>query len=153
MTRNVSDQGQDQLDLRSRLSDIAQVPVWIEALASRHAIPINVQYAMNLCLEEALSNIVLHGYQGKEDGSITVRFAAPRNDYMIFVVEDAAPLFNPLEAPELPALNPGDEIRVGGQGIRLLRRFADAVEYEPAPAGNRLRIGFAISGSTAPEKS
>jgi serine/threonine-protein kinase RsbW len=153
MTRNCTDQVQNRLELRSRLSDIGQLPAWIEGLASQHSIPTDVQFAMRLCLEEVLSNIVFHGYEGKEDGSMMVCFTAPREGYIVLVVEDEAPLFNPVEAPELPALNPRDEIRVGGQGLRLLRRFAHKLEYEPTPAGNRLRIGFSTAGSTTSTKS
>jgi anti-sigma regulatory factor (Ser/Thr protein kinase) len=68
-------------------------------------------------------------------------------------VEDEAPSFNPLIAPELPELKPQDDIRVGGQGIRLLRRFTDALEYEPVPGGNRLRMGFSSVGSEVRERS
>lgn len=149
MTGNGTDQTQDRLTLRSRLSDMARLPAWIEGLASRHAIPGDVQFAMNLCLEEAVSNIIRHGYGPEEDRPVTVRFTMPREGNFVCVVDDEAPRFNPLDAPELPALNPREEIRVGGQGIRLMRRFADTLEYEPTPDGNRLRMGFSAAGSTA----
>jgi serine/threonine-protein kinase RsbW len=142
MTANEIDQTQDQLALRSRLSDLAQVPAWTENLASRYAIPGDVQFAMDLCLEEVLSNIIRHGYAGAEDHSVIVRFTMPRGGYFVLVVDDEAPHFNPLDAPELPLVNPDEETRVGGQGIRLVRRFADALNYESKPTGNRLRIGF-----------
>jgi len=143
---------QDLLTLRSRLSDIAQLPAWLDGLASRHAIPADVQFAMDLCLEEALSNIIRHGYAGEVDRPVIVSFTMPREGRFILVIEDEAPQFNPLDAPELPALDPHQEIRVGGQGIRLLRRFADTLEYEPTPTGNRLRIGFSAAGSAVPSK-
>jgi hypothetical protein len=87
------DQTQDRLALRSQLSQMSQLPAWIERLAAHHGIPADIQFAIDLCLEEALSNVIRHGY--------------------------------------------------GGQGIRFLRHFADSLEYEPTPAGNRLSIGFA----------
>ena len=148
MTGNGKDTAGEHLNLRSRMSELAQLFPWIERLASRHAIPANTQFAIDLCLEEVLSNIIRHGYSGKPDHSIAVHFASPRKDYYVFVVEDEAPPFNPVVSPELPALGSLDEIRVGGQGIRLLRRFADALEYQSTPTGNRLSIGFTVSGSS-----
>jgi anti-sigma regulatory factor (Ser/Thr protein kinase) len=136
----------DRLMLRSRLSEMAQLPAWIEGLATRHGIPNDVQFGIELCLEEVVSNVIRHGYAGAEDRSVAVSFATPRHSYFEFVVEDEAPQFNPLEAPDLKAIDPGDEARIGGQGIRLLREFANTVEYEPLPAGNRLRIGFSSAG-------
>jgi anti-sigma regulatory factor (Ser/Thr protein kinase) len=147
MTGNGKDTTEERLILRSRLSELARLPGWIERLASRHAISANTQFAMNLCLEEVLSNIIRHGYSGKPDHSIAVHFASPRKDYFVIIVEDDAPPFNPLAAPELPALSSLGEIRIGGQGIRLLRRFADALEYQATPTGNRLSIGFTAAGS------
>ena len=147
MIPNSQDVNDERLILRSRMSDLAQVSAWIERLASRHAIPSSTQFAMNLCLEEVLSNIIRHGYSGKNQDSIKIQFASPRGDYFVFVVEDQAPPFNPVDAPELPALGPLDENRIGGQGIRLLRRFADSLEYQALPAGNRLTIGFSAAKS------
>jgi serine/threonine-protein kinase RsbW len=147
MIVNGTEQTRDHLALRSRLSDMAELPVWIEELASRYAIPAGVQFAMNLCLEEVISNIIRHGYSGETDRPVNVRFTAPSEGNFVFIVDDEAPPFNPVEAPESPMLNPLDEIRVGGQGIRLLHRFADALEYEPRPVGNRLCIGFSASSS------
>jgi serine/threonine-protein kinase RsbW len=147
MTGNGHDTTGEVLNLRSRMSELAQIHVWIERLAARHAIPANVQFAINLCLEEVLSNIIRHGYAGQPENPIVVHFVSPRRDQFVFVVEDDAPPFNPVESPELPVPHSLDDIQVGGQGIRLLRRFADALEYQATSTGNRLRIGFFSAGS------
>lgn len=132
-------QAEDRLFLRSRLPDMVRLPPWIESLAARHTIPENIQYAMNLCLEEAVSNIILHGYEAGSEGSVTVSFASPEPNLFVFVVDDDARRFNPLDAP---APDPQGQMKVGGQGIHFLRHFADSVEYEVTPTGNRLKIAF-----------
>jgi anti-sigma regulatory factor (Ser/Thr protein kinase) len=142
MVADLTNQFQDRLLLRTRLAEIAKLPAWIETLAVRYAVPTSVKSAMSLCLEEMLSNIIRHGYGAETNRPVIVQFTVPHEGYFVLVVDDEAPHFNPLDAPELPALDPGEPIRVGGQGIRLLRRFADTLEYEPTPAGNRLRVGF-----------
>jgi anti-sigma regulatory factor (Ser/Thr protein kinase) len=147
MTGNGKDTNVERLILQSRMSELTQVPPWIERLAARHAIPDSTQFAMNLCLEEALSNVIRHGYSSNPDHSVAVQFASPRENYFIFIVEDDAPRFNPADSPELPPVNSLDEVRVGGQGIRLMRQFSDALEYEPTPTGNRLSIGFSTANS------
>jgi anti-sigma regulatory factor (Ser/Thr protein kinase) len=147
MTVDGKDTMHERLILQSRMSNLAKVPPWIEGLAARHAIPDDMQFAMNLCLEEALSNIIRHGYSSEPDHSFTIQFSNPRETYFVFVVEDDAPPFNPVDSPELPAVSSLDETHVGGQGIRLMRQFADALEYEPTPTGNRLSIGFSTAKS------
>lgn len=57
-----------------------------------------------------------------------------------------------VEVPELTPIGPDREIEVGSQGLRLLRAFADAVEYEPKANGNRLRISFSSACTVAQKK-
>jgi serine/threonine-protein kinase RsbW len=147
MTGNGKDTARESLNLRSRMSELTQILPWLERLASRHKIPANTQFAMNLCLEEVLSNIIRHGYAGNPDRSIAVHFTRPEEDYFVFVVEDEAPAFNPVDAAEPPAFNALENGQIGGQGIRLLRRFADRLEYQATPTGNRLSLGFTAAGS------
>ena len=148
-TLNCTDQTREELTLRSLLPEVARIPPWIEELASRYAISANVQLAMNLCLEEVVSNVIRHGYGSRSDRFVAIRFSMPKEGYFVCLVEDDAPRFDPLTAAGLPILSAGEKPRVGGQGIRLLRQFADELEYEPLATGNRLRMGFSAAGTAA----
>jgi anti-sigma regulatory factor (Ser/Thr protein kinase) len=133
---------EERLSLRGDISQTAQVPSWIKRLSATYGIPEKVQFASDLCLEEIVSNIILHGYGGVTKVEILVRFTNPGPGCFVFIVEDGAPHFNPLEQPARPALTPNEDTRVGGHGIRLVREFADALDYERLPAGNRLKMVF-----------
>jgi serine/threonine-protein kinase RsbW len=74
--------------LRSLLSDMAQLPGWVDDLAARYSIPKNIQFAIDVCLEEAVSNVIRYGCVGAQDGAVVVRFTKPREDDFEFVVED-----------------------------------------------------------------
>ncbi len=137
-----------RLTLRSRLEDLAVVIPWVESLGQAYAIPANTLFAMNLCLEEALSNIVRHGYRGDPNQTMTVEFERTGEREAAFVLEDSAPHFRPfdLAVPQEDAVIASLEDFVpGGNGIRLMRKFANSVEWEPLEHGNRLRIGFVIA--------
>lgn len=140
--------GCEPLTLRSVLSEIARLPPWIERLAALHSIPERTRFAMDLCLEEAVSNVIRHGYSGDPDHALTVRCEPVQNGFLTLVVEDDAPPFNPLLVQQQPEPASLGELAVGGQGIHLLKQFADAVEYERKPDGNRLRIRFACSAAS-----
>jgi len=103
---------------------------------------------MDLCLEEVLSNIVRHGYGGESNHEIVIRYQTQRNGFFTFVVEDDAPLFNPLAVPGPPVRHALEDISRGGQGIHLLKQSADAIAYEPLSNGNRLIISSIASGSS-----
>ena len=61
-----------RLTLTSRLADLALVRPWVDALAVEHALPQDTVFAIHLCLEEALSNIIRHGYGGEPNHAITI---------------------------------------------------------------------------------
>jgi anti-sigma regulatory factor (Ser/Thr protein kinase) len=132
---------QDQLTLDSRLAELTRIAGWVDGLAARYAISGNTVFAMNLCLEEALSNTIRHGYGEQAGRRVTVQFRRPGENVFELTVEDDAPRFNPLELAPLPTIAE-DPDRIGGQGIRLMRSFADSVEWAATATGNELRMRF-----------
>ncbi|MGB8028691.1 MAG: ATP-binding protein [Terracidiphilus sp.] len=138
-----------RLTLKSQLDDMALLWPWIEALGVEYAIPANTLFGVHLCLEEAISNVIRHGYNGQPGNTLTVDCTSPNAHEVVFTVDDQAPPFDPLapahiEEPAEPS--PEDDLRPGGRGIRLLRSFAGTLAYEQLAGGNRLTIGFVLPG-------
>lgn len=137
---------QDRIELDSRLTELSRVQPWIDGLADQYRLREDTRFAIHLCMEEALANVVLHGYRNEPGHPIVIRSSVSAHN-LFFVIEDQAPSFAPVEpAP------PGDatasvsleSIEPGGNGIRLLYRFAGSLAYESFAEGNRLTIGFPI---------
>jgi serine/threonine-protein kinase RsbW len=137
------------LTLESKLAELERVPPWIEKLAARHAIPSRIQFAMDLCLEEILSNIIRHGYAGEPNHALVIRHRIHRDGSSTLVIEDQASQFNPLLVSDPPIARSLEDISGGGHGIQLLKQFADAIEYEPLSNGNRITITFVARHSSA----
>ncbi len=136
-----------RLILQSRLSEIALIWPWVEALAAEYSMPSDTLFAIHLCLEEAVSNIIRHGYREQPGHRITVDFSQENGNSLVFAIEDQAPPFDPLghlAIPEMPAAESIDRLEPGGHGIRLLRRFAGSLGYQRLANGNRLIIRFPI---------
>ncbi|HEY1806170.1 MAG TPA: ATP-binding protein [Terracidiphilus sp.] len=134
-----------RLTLGSRLEDLTLLWRWVEARSAEHAIPPDTEFAIQLCLEEAVSNIIRHGYGGHPGHALTVETIPAETGNLVFRIEDQAAPFNPLDEPdEPPALKSIDDLPPGGQGIRLLRKFAGTITYERLAGGNRLTIGFRL---------
>ena len=134
---------EERLGLGSNTADLSLVAPWIERLGSEHGVPASTQFAMNLCLEEVLSNIIRHGYGNKPGSSIVVRYSLTPDKSHLLVIDDEAPHFDPLTAEESPVEDTLNGIRVGGLGLRLVKSFATNLQYESKPIGNRLSISFA----------
>jgi len=138
-----------RLTLKSQLDDMASLWPWVEALVAQYEIPANTAFDVHLCLEEAISNVIRHGYGGESIHTVTVDCASPEAHRVVFTIEDQAPPFDPVSASLIedePAPSPEDCLRPGGRGILLMRKFAGSLAYERLPGGNRLTIGFVLPG-------
>jgi anti-sigma regulatory factor (Ser/Thr protein kinase) len=88
-----------------------------------------------LAVDEALTNIIRHAYQGTP-GKMTISVSAS-GDKIEIVLEDQGKKFDPTQvpAPELPRHKPG------GLGVHFIRTIMDQMVYEDqCPSGNRLRL-------------
>ena len=141
----------DRIVLRGGLSETCHLSEWVQSLAARYCIGDELQFAIHLCLEEVVSNIIRHGYAPDTAEPVTIEFSRPSEGQLVFTVEDFAPPFNPLLAPEIPLLDTGGELAIGGRGIRLLLAFAHTLEHERTASGNRLRIGFTDAPAQTPQ--
>jgi serine/threonine-protein kinase RsbW len=140
------DSPQDRLELDSQLTELSRVQPWIEALADLYGFSEDARFAMQLCVEETLANVVLHGYRNEVGHPIVLR-ASLSEGILFFAIDDKAPPFAPTEpAPTNGVTKPAslETIEPGGNGIRLIHRFAGSLSYERLPDGNRLTIGFPV---------
>ena len=88
-----------------------------------------------LAVDEALTNIIRHAYQGRA-GNMTVSVLTD-DDKVEIVLEDQGQKFDPtrVPSPELPRHRPG------GLGVHFIRTIMDQMVYEgECSAGNRLRL-------------
>jgi serine/threonine-protein kinase RsbW len=115
---------------------------WLDEQESALPIPDGVAYAVRLCLEEAVANLVLHT---PATSDIAVDLAW-QGDVMVAAVEDHGPPFDPrtVPAPARPASL--DDALPGGLGIMLMRSFASDIDYETASGRNRLTFRFVRPG-------
>jgi len=93
---------------------------------------------IQLATEEAITNIIGHGYAGKP-GTIGVTCVVG-GGVVRLEIRDQAPAFNPLTIndPDLSA-DLADKA-VTGMGIYLIRKVMDAVSYEFSDGENVLRM-------------
>ena len=106
-----------RLTLKSQLDDMALLWGWVEALIAQFAIPSDTAFAVHLCLEEAISNVIRHGYIGQGDQMLTVNCALPEVHLLEFTIEDQAPPFDPLEPEHIEEL-----VRASAGGFSSARR-------------------------------
>lgn len=94
---------------------------------------------LRLVVDEAVTNIVLHGYGGNA-GPLEMSLSREANE-LVIRIRDQAPPFTP-DAVVEPALDTALALRKpGGMGIFLMRQMMDQVVFQPQPGGgNELRL-------------
>jgi anti-sigma regulatory factor (Ser/Thr protein kinase) len=131
--------------LRNDPAEIARMMAWIDDVVSPMELPLRTTHAVQLCLEEALTNIVSHAFEPGGEHDIGV--AMWRGETALYAeVTDDGRAFDPLSHP-LPAA-PKDlaSAPIGGLGIKLMRSFAHGVTYRRCGTTNRLTLSFALPG-------
>lgn len=105
-------------------------------------------------LEEALKNIILHGYPKETPGLIKLDFELTPKGMIISILDDGAPLDQELfRVPDLEELQ--HELPESGYGLYLIRHFYDFLDIQTVgKAGNITRMEKYFSGSQlTPQKS
>jgi len=86
-----------------------------------------------LALQELLTNIVTHAYEGNPNGQITVRLASNRQQVFIQTEDEGKPARVNLEEVHMP--DP-DDLAEGGYGLAIIHSVMDEVWYESAQGKN-----------------
>lgn len=142
MARMPEPSGEQHLVLQRDLGEIERMARWVDGIAERAGLSEKVTFGLQLCLEEAVVNIIRYAFTTDGEHQIVVVLAVA-GDTVIARIEDDGQPFNPLEAaaPEHPSSL--DEAQIGGLGIHLMRQFATRIDYRRAGTDNRLTLVFA----------
>ena len=136
----MSNVGASRLVLRNDVAELERLAGWIEGFTRQSTSP-DVLFAVQLCLEEAVANIIMYG--GAKDDALVIAVELERNcGTLVARIEDNGRQFDPTRAaPPAPAASL-DEAKVGDVGIHLMRSFANGMDYERRDGHNRLTLRF-----------
>jgi anti-sigma regulatory factor (Ser/Thr protein kinase) len=87
-----------------------------------------------LAVDEALSNVIRHGYDGRTDQPIWLKLSPTtdgRASCIEIVIEDRAKQV----APDRIVGRDLEDIRPGGLGVHIIRQVMDRVDYASGPEG------------------
>jgi CheY-like chemotaxis protein/anti-sigma regulatory factor (Ser/Thr protein kinase) len=109
-----------------------------------------VREALQLAVDEACTNVIVHGYAGREAGPLTLEVQREPEAVRATLTDRGAP-FDPARAPA-PDLESGWATRpVGGLGWHLVRQSVDELHYTSSEGINRLVLVKRLApGQTAP---
>lgn len=127
------------LNLTSKTIYLCSVRVFAESMAQRMGFTHQQAGHIVLALDEALANVIRHGYHGDESKRIDVAFSHVIHDTLgpglRIVIEDDGEQIDPANVRGRDL----DDVRPGGLGVHIIRQVMDDAVYEQI-AGRGMRL-------------
>ncbi len=127
----------DTIRIRSQPSELATVRRCLEDTACEIGFSAADVSGIILAVDEALANVIRHGYGGACDEPIDVAFA-PIAQADSPGIEITIRDFGKQVDPTTIEGRPLEDVRPGGLGVHIIRSVMDKVDYEPAEGDGML---------------
>jgi len=131
------------IQLTNDLNEIERLHDFISTICGNHSISEEVQFALNISLDEVVTNVINYGYDDLESHVIDLHFSVGANSISV-KVSDNGKAFNPIEQADPDINMPLEQRQIGGLGIFLVRKFMDDISYERINGRNILSLRKAV---------
>jgi serine/threonine-protein kinase RsbW len=128
------------ITLSAEHAELTRLQAFADAFAHECGLPDDERSRILVILEELFINAVTHGHgPHSAGGNITVALRRRTGRVRISFIDDGPP-FDPLAfgAPDLDAA--GEERRIGGLGIHIVRSLVDQARYRREGGRNHLHL-------------
>jgi anti-sigma regulatory factor (Ser/Thr protein kinase) len=135
----MSDPPRASLTIENRLSELARVERWLADLMGRWAVPDRTVFAVDLVINEAVTNVINHAYSDTLTHQITITLADAADGVAVGILDDGA-AFDPFEAHHFEPSQDLAQAPIGGRGIHLIRSYSAAHDYQRIMGRNHLTL-------------
>ncbi|SEC63278.1 serine/threonine-protein kinase RsbW/sigma-B regulation protein RsbU (phosphoserine phosphatase) [Rhizobiales bacterium GAS191] len=128
-----------KLTIRNDPADLSVLRETLDRFGAEQGIPGKALFALQVVLDEIVSNVIKYAWPEGGAHEVLVRLAADDTAVRIEVVDDGRP-YDPREAPAPAQAAPGSRPRPGGVGIHMVKQLVDGFEYERVDEYNCVRL-------------
>ena len=126
-----------RVEVAAQVESLGTVRAFVEDACRRAGADAESCFDLKLAVDEACTNIIEHGYAGRQDGTIAISCDAT-DDTLRVTILDHGRSFTPGSVAPADVDSDWKDRPVGGLGWHFILNSVDAVDYVPDPAGNRL---------------
>ena len=135
------------ITLRNDLAEIPRLSKFVDAFCAPLAPSPKDVPALQLALEEAVTNVINHGYTDGQTHTFTVELQAADRRVSVIVTDDA-PAYDPLARAEVDITLPLEDRPIGGLGVHLVKKLMDSARYERRDGRNILTFVRTLGPAT-----
>ena len=138
-----------ELSLANDLSELSGVAARIDTFCESQHVESEIAFAVNLSIDELLTNTISYGYRDEETHRIELEVRIEGDELIVVIVDDSA-AFDVSEgtSPELDASL--KDRAVGGLGLFLVHQMMDGVEYRRRGGRNVVTLTKHIAAAGEP---
>ena len=143
-----------KLRIASRLDALPALVRAVSDWCAGQQLPDAEASRLALMVDELVTNTVLHGYGGRDDGWVELRLRR-QGDVLHLVLSDGAAHFDPTRRPPRVPQAVDDDVDtrpMGGLGIDFVRRLVQRWQHDALPQGNRLQLWRRIGQEPRPAR-
>jgi len=138
-----------KLHFASRSENEAFARVTVAAFVSQLDPTLDELTDIKTVVSEAVTNAIIHGYDNRKDGIITIS-AEITNDTLYLTVEDQGRGIEDLEQAKQPLYTSKPELERSGMGFTIIENFMDELEVVSSPGkGTKLTMSKRIESKKA----
>jgi len=134
------------LDIEARVERLADVRAFVREAARRLGADETRVGDLVQAVDEWAANVARHGYGGN-GGPLAVEIDRDAGD-LVVRIRDAAPPFDPADAPAFDRSVPLEHRRPGGMGIHLIREITDRFTHRLLTGGGNEVTMYLALGPT-----
>lgn len=119
-----------EISLVNDLREIASVAAQIDEFCAQRNYALQIGYAVNLSIEEVLTNRISYGYDDEEQHRIEIILRVEESQLIVVIVDNSAPfdLSSTAETDDAESLEEGEGL-LAGLGLFLVNQVMDSVQY------------------------
>lgn len=117
-----------RLTIPSRTSQLARVRQRVACWAEEAGLAETAVHALQLAVDEACTNAIEHGYNGRPDGRVEVE-ATFRTDAVTVIVRHRGSPYDPVRHRPVNLTQMVQGCRVHGYGLHLMERLVDEIVF------------------------
>jgi serine/threonine-protein kinase RsbW len=130
---------QTEIALNGSTAELERLAAAVAGFCREHALGEQIEFDLNLVLEELFMNSVLHGGCRGLPQAACVRLRIAAEGVEVEYLDRGFP-FNPFDAPQPDLTVPLMERQDGGLGVHLIRQIMRDVRYHRSADGNEIRM-------------
>ncbi|MCC5831397.1 MAG: ATP-binding protein [Phycisphaeraceae bacterium] len=119
-------------------ANLCKVRHWVEGVCAKAGVSGREALELVMAVDEAVCNVMRHGYRGRKDGQIVISLRIIDEDGLAVLevtIRDQSGV-----RPEQVRARPYDPTTPGGLGIGIIQHTVDFAEYRRAPDGKGLEL-------------